>query len=109
MTKPTLSNKLVREITKGHISPFEQIRRINDAGNEYWSSRDFAHVLGYSDYRNFGQFINMARTACFNSGQIIDDHIVDVTDMIQVPGTKMSDMTNSADSTLNSNLHCEPT
>jgi len=84
MTKPTMSKKLAREVTKGHISPFEQIRRTNDAGNEYWSSRDFAHVLGYSDYRNFEQVINKARTACFNSGQRIDDHIVDVTDMIEV-------------------------
>lgn len=58
MTKPTMSKKLAKEVTKGHISPFEQIRRTNDAGNEYWSSRDFAHVLGYSDYRNFEQVIN---------------------------------------------------
>ena len=109
MTKPTMSKKSAKEVTKVHISPFEQIRRTNDAGNEYWSSRDFAQVLGYSDYRNFEQVINKARTACFNSGQRIDDHIVDVTDMIQVPGTKMNDITNSADSTLNSNFQREPT
>ena len=40
-------------ISKKHVSPFERIRRTNDAGNEYWSSREFAQVLGYSDYRNF--------------------------------------------------------
>ncbi len=32
-----------------HISAFEKIRRVNDAGNEYWSSRDLAGVLGYAD------------------------------------------------------------
>ena len=84
MTKHTMSKNLASEITKGHISPFEQIRRTNDAGNEYWSSRDFAKVLDYSDYRNFEQVINKARTACFNSGQRVDDHFVDVTDMIEV-------------------------
>jgi hypothetical protein len=47
MTKPTMSKKLAKEVTKGHISPFEQIRRTNDAGNEYWSSRDFAQVLDH--------------------------------------------------------------
>lgn len=73
-----------KAITKAYLSPFERIRRSNDSGNEYWSSRDFAKVLGYSDYRNFEQVINKARTACFNSGQRIDDHIVDVTDMIEV-------------------------
>ena len=36
-----------------HSSPFELIKRTNNAGGEYWSSRDFAEVLGYGDYRNF--------------------------------------------------------
>ncbi len=84
MTKPATSKKIMKEISKGHLSPFEQIRRTNDAGNEFWSSRDFAKVLDYSDYRNFEQVIEKARTACFNSGQRIDDHFVDVTDMIEV-------------------------
>ncbi len=79
-----MTKKIVREFTNTHLSPFERIKRTNDAGNEYWASRDFAKVLGYSDYRNFEQVINKARTACFNSGQRIDDHIVDVTDMIEV-------------------------
>lgn len=65
-------------------SPFEQIRRLNDAGNEHWSSRDFARVLGYSDYRNFEQVIDKARLACFNSGQRVDDHFVDITEMIGI-------------------------
>ena len=51
-----------------HESPFQQIRRVNDAGNEFWSSRDFATILGYTDYRNFEQVIAKAKTACFNSG-----------------------------------------
>ena len=66
------------------ITPFEQIRRTNPAGNEFWSSRDFARVLGYADYRNFQSVIVSARTACFNSGQRVEDHFVDVTDMIEI-------------------------
>ena len=65
-------------------SPFESIRRVNDAGNEHWSSRDFAKVLGYSDYRNFEQVIEKARLACFNSGQRVDDHFVDITEMVDI-------------------------
>jgi len=64
------------------ISPFERIRRTNAAGAEYWSSRDFAQVLGYSDYRNFEQAMKKAKTACFNSGQRIEDHFVEITEMI---------------------------
>ncbi len=66
------------------ITPFESIRRTNPAGNEFWSSRDFAKVLGYSDYRNFQSVVESARTACPNSGQRVDDHFVEVTDMIEV-------------------------
>lgn len=66
------------------ITPFEQIRRTNPAGNEFWSSRDFARVLGYTDYRNFEAVITKARTACFNSGQRLEDHFVDITEMIGI-------------------------
>lgn len=66
------------------ITLFEQIRRINSAGNEYWSSRDFARVLGYTDYRNFEAVIEKARTACFNSSHRVEDHFVDITEMVEV-------------------------
>jgi DNA-damage-inducible protein D len=65
-------------------SEFDRIRKTNSSGNEYWSSRDLARVLGYTDYRNFEQVVQKARLACFNSGQKIDDHFVDITDMIPV-------------------------
>ncbi len=65
-------------------SAFKRIRRTNSAGAEYWSSRDFAQVLGYSDYRNFEQVIKKAKTACFNSGHRIEDHFVDITEMIEI-------------------------
>lgn len=79
-----MPRKTIKDIASPHRSPFERIRRTNDAGNEYWSSRDFAKILDYSDYRNFEQVIAKARTACFNSGQRIDDHFVDVTEMVEL-------------------------
>jgi DNA-damage-inducible protein D len=51
---------------------------------EFWSSRDFAQVLGYADYRNFEQVIQKARTACFNSANRIEDHFVEITEMIEI-------------------------
>ncbi len=66
------------------IPPFEAIRRTNSAGNEFWSSRDFAMLLGDADYRNFPSVIESARTACFNSGQRMGDHFGEVTDMIGI-------------------------
>ncbi len=65
----------------GHSSPFEQIKRTTATG-EYWSSREFAAVLGYGDYRNFEAVIEKAKLACFNSGHRIEDHFGDVTEMV---------------------------
>ncbi len=67
-----------------NISPFERIKRTNNSGTEYWSSRDFAEILGYGDYRNFESVLEKARLACFNSGRHIEDHFGDVTEMIEI-------------------------
>ena len=66
------------------ITPFEKIRRTNAAGHEFWSSRDFARVLGYVNYRHFLAVIEKARTACFNSGQRVEDHFVGIDEMIGI-------------------------
>ena len=79
-----MSGEMTRPPSGDETSPFERIRRVNAAGNEHWSSRDFAKVLGYSDYRNFEQVIDKAKIACFNSGQRIEDHFVDITEMIGI-------------------------
>jgi DNA-damage-inducible protein D len=71
-------------IMSQEITPFEQIRRTNPAGNEFWSSRDFAGVLGYVNYRHFLAVIEKARTACFNSGQRVEDHFVGIDEMVEI-------------------------
>jgi len=79
-----MGKEIMRVPGGGGDSPFERIKRTNDAGNEYWSSRDFSQILGYTDYRNFEQVIKKAKTACFNSGHRIEDHFVDITDMVGI-------------------------
>lgn len=79
-----MNNEIMKSAAGGGGSPFERIKRTNEAGNEYWSSRDFAQILGYSDYRNFEQVIKKAKIACFNSGHRIEDHFVDITELIEI-------------------------
>jgi len=79
-----MGNEIMKTAGGGGDSPFERIKRTNDAGSEYWSSRDFSQILGYTDYRNFEQVIKKAKTACFNSGHRIEDHFVDITDMVGI-------------------------
>lgn len=57
---------------------------MNEAGHEFWSSRDFARILDYMDYRNLEQVVEKARTACFNSGYRIEDHFVEITEMVEI-------------------------
>ena len=74
-----------RKIVPSHISPFEQIKKIDpDTGSEFWSSRDFYTVLGYDSYRNFEPVIKKAKLACLNSGHKIEDHFVDVHKMVEI-------------------------
>jgi DNA-damage-inducible protein D len=76
--------KEIAKTTGGHTSPFERIKRSNDANNEYWESRDLADVLEYTQYRNFEAVIEKAKLACFNSGHRIEDHFADVSKMVDI-------------------------
>ena len=76
-----MKNKTTSSV-EGHISPFEKIKHISDQRSEYWSAREFAEVLGYTQYRNFEKVIEKAKLACFNSGHPVDDHFADVSKMV---------------------------
>ena len=63
---------------------FETIKRLDDNGAEYWSSRDLAKVLEYPDYRKFLNVIEKAKVACENSGEVIHNHFVLTDEMVQI-------------------------
>src|SRR5437588_11677889 len=65
-------------------STFERIKRINERGGEFWSARELARVLEYSDFRNFITVISKARQACTNSRRSVPDHFVDITEMVGI-------------------------
>lgn len=65
-------------------SPFERIRRTNSSGMDYWSARELAVVLGYTQYRNFEPVVAKARVSCVNSGQAEGDHFADVRKMVDI-------------------------
>jgi DNA-damage-inducible protein D len=73
-----------KEIAQQAHSVFEQIKRTDDNGNEFWSSRDLAKVLEYSEYRHFKPVIEKAKEACINSGQRLTDHFEHMLGMIEI-------------------------
>jgi len=63
---------------------FEQIKKIDDHGQEYWSARELSKVLDYKDYRNFITVVQKAMEACENSGFTATDHFGETTEMVSL-------------------------
>jgi DNA-damage-inducible protein D len=72
------------EMVPAQNNTFERIKRINEKGGEFWSARELAKTLEYSDYRNFNTVIHKARQACGNAGRAVSDHFVDITEMVGI-------------------------
>lgn len=60
--------------TGDHVSPFEDIRKENEDGSEYWSARELYKLLGYSRWEKFQYALEQAQKACENSGHAVSDH-----------------------------------
>lgn len=64
---------------------FESIKHINEYGQEYWLARELQYALEYTEWRNFLTVIDKAKTACENSGQVVDECFVDVNKTSPMP------------------------
>lgn len=71
-------------VPNSHHDSFEDIRRQDEAGNEYWSARELAPLLEYQKWQNFALVINKAQLACEKSGNEITDHFADVSKMVEI-------------------------
>ena len=63
---------------------FEQIKKIDENGVEYWEARELMPLLGYQRWENFDLIISKAQKACENSGQVIHNHFPDITKMVSI-------------------------
>jgi len=75
---------MVNNLSKRAQNIFEQIRQVDENGNEFWSARDLGKVLEYSEFRHFVPVIDRAKEACKNSGLSVSDHFEDILDMIEL-------------------------
>lgn len=57
---------------------FEDIKHIDEYGNEYWHARELAKVLEYKDWRNFLKVLNKAKKTCINSGFNEKEQLVEI-------------------------------
>ncbi len=66
-----------------HHHTFEELKQIDENGNEFWYARSLSKLLGYADFRNFLKVIEKAKKACLNSNYEISDHLVEVTEVVE--------------------------
>ncbi len=67
---------------ENNISPirsdFEQIKKQNESGSEYWTSRDLCVALGYSTYQKFTRTINKAIAIANHKKDLIQQSILTI-------------------------------
>ena len=63
---------------------FDDIRHIDENGQEYWFARELQGILQYKEWRNFQKVISTAQIACKISQQNILDHFVEVNKMVSI-------------------------
>ena len=62
-----MKNQTPKKLTNSALKIFEQSRKIDENGNEFWTARDLAKILEYSEYRHFLPVITKAQESCQNS------------------------------------------
>ncbi len=62
---------------------FENIKHMDEYGNEFWYARELQKVLEYKDWRNFERVINKAIISAKNSTDIDENWVVEVNKPIK--------------------------
>jgi len=77
-------NTKINKIEKYKEITFENIKHIDEFGNEYWCARELMVALGYSKWGNFMKVIDKAKITCDISKNKIQDHFADVGKMVSI-------------------------
>lgn len=72
------------QIEKYSEAIFENIKHVNEFGQEFWYARELQSVLEYSQWRRFKEVVLKAKEACKNSNNLVEEHFADVGKMIVI-------------------------
>ena len=71
-----------QQLSLYHEHIFENIKHIDENGQEYWLARELQPVLEYAQWRRFEEAIERAKIACQNSNHKVSDHFADLGKMV---------------------------
>lgn len=74
----------MHEIKEYTEKKFEDIKHIDEDGNEYWSARELQKVLSYTQWRRFENTINKAKISCEKSNVNVYNHFADIGKMVSI-------------------------
>ena len=80
---------MTKELEKYEEMTFEEIKHVDDNGNEYWYARELMNALEYKRWDKFCNVIESAKIACEKSSCIVTDHFSQVGKMVNI-GSKTS-------------------
>ena len=70
--------------THGPHKAFEDIKRVDENGIEFWTGRELFPLFGYSTWQAFEEVIGRAANAALQSGQVVNNHFSQLTKMVDV-------------------------
>lgn len=62
---------------------FDDIKHIDEYGNEYWGARELQQILGYKEWRYFSAVIEKAQVACSQSNNNINSNFGVNTEIVK--------------------------
>lgn len=68
----------------GPLKNFEEIKKLDENGVEYWEARELLPLLGYPNWQKAEELIGRAARACINSGQDVDNHFNRSVKMVEI-------------------------
>lgn len=74
-------------IEKYNEKMFEDIKHIDESGNEYWEARELQTILGYKEWRYFLGVIEKAQISCSQSNNSINSHFGVNTKIVKAGST----------------------
>lgn len=75
-----MTNEIINSLNKN----FENIKKVDENGVEFWNARELLPLLGYPNWQKAEELVSRAAQSCVNSGQPVDNHFNRLVKMVEV-------------------------